>query len=227
MLDWFSSNQSLLENLWIGSIFSIKIFCLTLLFSIPLGLLMALFRRHSPIISWPLSALISVLRGTPLILQILFFFFVMPQMMNGVLELFGLPIVRLSRFWIVIFAFSINYAAYFCEIFRAGIDSVSEGQIDAAKSLGFTGRQCFFRIVLPQAFKRVIPALANEMITLVKDTALASVIGVPELFRVAQTEATRVFSVIPLFVAGGFYFVANAIVASFFAWVEKKYNYYR
>ena len=135
--------------------------------------------------------------------------------------------ISFNRFVAVIVAYVLNYAAYFAEIYRGGIESIPAGQYEAAKVLGFTRAQTFFRIVLPQVVKRIIPASGNEVITLVKDTALAQTIGVAELFRTAQNASARQFSTMPIFVAGVFYFVMNWVVSLVFARIEKKLSYYR
>jgi polar amino acid transport system permease protein len=135
--------------------------------------------------------------------------------------------VSYDRFVAVVIAFVINYAAYFAEIYRGGIESIPSGQYEAAKVLGFTRGQTFFRIVLPQVIKRILPSTANEVITLVKDTALAQTIGVAELFRVAQNASARQFSTLPIFVAGLFYFVMNWVVSAAFSRAERKLSYYR
>lgn len=131
------------------------------------------------------------------------------------------------RFPAVIIAFSINYAAYFAEIFRGGIDSMPVGQYEAAFSLGYTKKQTFFSIILPQVIKRIIPATANEVITLIKDTALAQAVGVVELYTLARKQASFMTNVWPLFIAGVFYFVFNWFITILFQWIEKKLNYYR
>lgn len=156
------------------------------------------------------------MRGTPLILQLLFFYFV-PSF------IFKHP---LNRFVALIIAMSVNYAAYFAEIFRGGYLSIPLGLKEAGKILGFSKTQVFFHISLPITVKRVLPSFSGEVITLVKDTALASVLGVQELFRVAQTSTSRMFSLYPLIIAGVFYFVFNGVVSEFFRWMEKKLNYY-
>ena len=132
-----------------------------------------------------------------------------------------------DRFTAAIIALSINYAAYFAEIYRGGIESISQGQYEAAKVLGYTKTQTFFRIILPQVVKRIIPAMGNEVITLVKDTALVQVIGVAELLHVAQTTSSRLFSTMPIFVAGVFYFIMNWAVSVAFRLIEKQLSYYR
>ena len=132
-----------------------------------------------------------------------------------------------DRFTACIIAFVINYSAYFSEIYRSGLQSIDRGQYEASKVLGFTKAYTFFHIILPQVIKRILPALGNEVITLVKDTALAQTIGVAELFRVAQTASSREFSTLPIFIAGVFYFIMNYIVSRLFVVMEKKLNYYR
>jgi polar amino acid transport system permease protein len=207
---------AMLEGTWV----SFRVFSFTLLFSLPLGLLVALGRMSKvKIISIPVKIFILIVRGTPLILQLIFVYFAPYYLFN---VSWG-P----HRLAAAIAAFSINYAAYFAEIYRGGIESISHGQYEAAKVLGFTKTQTFFRIILPQVFKRILPASGNEVITLVKDTALAQVIGVIELFRVAQNAASREFSTMPIFIAGAFYFVMNWVVSAVFVRLEKKLDYYR
>ncbi|MDR2897385.1 MAG: amino acid ABC transporter permease [Spirochaetaceae bacterium] len=201
-----------------GTLISFQVFFLTLLFSLPLGLVVVLGRMSKKqIVSAPVKLFMLIIRGTPLILQLIFVYF-------APYYLFG---VSWDRFTAAIVAFSINYAAYFAEIYRGGIESIPRGQYEAAKVLGFTRVQTFFRIILPQVIKRILPASGNEVITLVKDTALAQVIGVAELFRVAQNAASREFSTTPIFIAGVFYFVMNWAVSAGFVRLEKKLDYYR
>lgn len=208
----------MLEAMLQGSLISIEVFFLTLIFSLPLALPIALGRlSHNSFISGLVNAYLLVMRGTPLILQLIFVYFV-PYYLFG---------ISYDRFIAVIIAFTINYAAYFAEIYRGGIESIPRGQYEAAKVLGFTRSQTFFRIILPQVIKRIIPSTANEVITLVKDTALAQTIGVAELFRVAQNASARQFSTMPIFIAGVFYFLMNWVVSAGFARLEKKLSYYR
>lgn len=197
---------------------SLEVFFLTLIFSIPLALLIC-FGRMSRIkaVSAATNVFLLVIRGTPLMLQLIFVYFA-PQMIFR---------VGLDRFAAAIVAMVINYGAYFAEIYRGGIQSVPQGQYEAAKVLGFTKRQTFFRIIVPQVVKRIIPPMGNEVITLVKDTALVQVLGVAELFHVAQTQSGRLVSVMPLFIAGAFYFVMNWGVSKAFDFTEKKLGYYR
>lgn len=150
-------------------------------------------------------------------LQLIFVYFA-PQMIFG---------IGFDRFTAAIMAMVINYAAYFAEIYRGGIQSIPFGQYEAAKVLGFTKNQTFFRIIIPQVVKRIIPPMGNEVITLVKDTALVQVLGVAELFHVAQTQSGRLVSVMPLFIAGVFYFIMNWVVSKAFDFTEKKLGYYK
>jgi polar amino acid transport system permease protein len=208
----------MIEAMLDGTLVSMKVFVLTLLFSLPIALPLAFARMSkNPLLRGAVNAYLLVMRGTPLILQLIFVYF-------APYYLFG---VSYDRFIAVIVAFSVNYAAYFAEIYRGGIESIPKGQYEAAKVLGFTGRQTFFRIVLPQVVKRIIPSSANEVITLVKDTALAQTIGVAELFRVAQNASARQFSTMPIFIAGVFYFLMNWVVSALFDRAEKKLSYYR
>ena len=218
-----SDLSSLLPILWGGFCTTLAIFALTLLFSIPLGLLVAVLKMSRyRIIRYPVSFYISVMRGTPLLLQIVAIYF-------GSYYLSEYTGVELSfdRFPAVIVAFSINYAAYFAEIFRGGIQSIPKGQYEAAAMLGLTRGQTFYRIILPQVVKRVVPASANEVITLVKDTSLAQVIAVTELFALAKKQQAAYASIYPLFVAGVFYYIANLLLSVLFAYVERKLNYYK
>ncbi|MDD3823113.1 MAG: amino acid ABC transporter permease [Sphaerochaetaceae bacterium] len=201
-----------------GTFTSLRIFFLTLLFSLPLGLVVAKGRmsRHR-IISSLVNGYIMIMRGTPLILQLIFVYFA-PYYIFG---------SSTDRFTAVIIAYAINYAAYFAEIYRGGIQSIPQGQLEAASVLGFTKVHTFTHVIMPQVVKRIMPAMGNEVITLVKDTALAQTIGVAELFRVAQNAAAREFSTMPIFIAGIFYFVMNAIVSKSFDLIERKLDYYR
>ena len=200
---------------------SLLIFVLTLLFSMPLGLAVA-FGRMSRF--KPLQAIIkffiAILRGTPLMLQLLVVFF-------GPYYMFGLTLPRSYRFIAVIVGFAINYAAYFAEIYRSGIESIPKGQYEAAAVLGYNKQQTFFKIIFPQMVKRVLPPVTNEVITLVKDTSLAFVLTYEEMFTVAKQIAAAQTTIMPLFVAGVFYFIFNAVVAFAMERIEKKLSYYR
>ena len=204
-----------------GLLVSAEIFVLTLLFALPLGLPLA-FGRMS---KWgPLRLVarvyVSVMRGTPLMLQLFFFYF-------GPYYAFGWSLHPGYRFVACIIAFSLNYAAYFAEIYRAGIESIPLGQHEAAKMLGFTRGQTFFRIILPQVIKRILPPVTNEVITLVKDTSLAFTLSVMEMFTVAKMAASAHTTMVPFVVAGVFYYVFNYLVASGMERIEKALSYYR
>ena len=211
----------MLQQLVGGMGASLLIFVLTLLFSMPLGLAVA-FGRMSKF--KPLQAIIkffiAILRGTPLMLQLLVVFF-------GPYYMFGWTLPRSYRFIAVILGFSINYAAYFAEIYRSGIESIPKGQYEAASVLGYNKNQTFFKIIFPQMVKRVLPPVTNEVITLVKDTSLAFVLTYEEMFTVAKQIAAAQTTIMPLFVAGVFYFIFNAVVAFVMETIEKKLSYYR
>ncbi len=197
---------------------SLEVFFLTLVFSVPLALFICFGRMsHVRIVAGITNLFLLIIRGTPLMLQLIFVYFA-PQMIFG---------IGFDRFTAAIVAMVINYAAYFAEIYRGGIQSIPFGQYEAAKVLGFTKNQTFFRIIIPQVVKRIIPPMGNEVITLVKDTALVQVLGVAELFHVAQTQSGRLVSVMPLFIAGVFYFIMNWAVSKAFDFTEKKLDYYK
>lgn len=199
---------------------SIEIFVLTLLFSLPLGLVIAFGRMSKKrAISLVTEVYISIMRGTPLMLQLMVVFF-------GPYYLFGLKISKSYRFVAVIIGFALNYAAYFAEIYRAGIESIPRGQYEAAEVLGYSKRQTFIRIILPQVIKRILPPVTNEVITLVKDTSLAFVIAVSEMFTEAKAIAAAQATMMPFVVAGVFYYVFNFIVAFAMKRAEKALSYY-
>ncbi len=212
---------SLLSALALGLLTSVNIFVFTLVFSLPLGMLIA-FGRMSKILPVRLffQLYISVMRGTPLMLQLIVCFF-------GPYYLFGWSLPVWYRMMSVILAFSLNYAAYFAEIYRAGIQSIPIGQYEAANVLGFTPAQTFRKIILPQVIKRVIPPVTNEVITLVKDTSLAFSLSIMEMFTIAKQIASTHTTLLPLVVAGIFYYVFNLVVASGMQMIEKKLDYYR
>ena len=160
------------------------------------------------------------MRGTPLMLQLLVVYF-------GPFYVFEIKISPGYRFIAVIIAFSINYAAYFAEIYRAGIESISIGQYEAAKILGYNRVQTFFKIILPQVIKRILPPVTNETITLVKDTSLASVIAMSEMFTIAKQISAKETTIMPLMMAGIFYFIFNYLVAFVMEFIEKKFKYFR
>ncbi len=198
-----------------------QIFVLTLVFSLPLGLIVAFGRMSkNRIIRAIVKAYISVMRGTPLMLQILVVYF-------GPFYVFRIRMGNGFRFPAVIIAFAINYAAYFAEIYRAGIESMPVGQYEAAQILGYNKVQTFFKIILPQVFKRVLPPVTNETITLVKDTSLAFTISVAEMFTKAKQIAAAEANILPLMAAGVFYYIFNLVVAWVMERLEKKFSYYR
>lgn len=214
---------SLLE----GLLTSTEIFALTLFFSLPIGLLIAFGRMSKNcVIRQIFRIYISVMRGTPLMLQLFFFYF-------GPYYIFGIKLSQLSflgveyRFISVIIGFSLNYAAYFAEIYRAGIESIPIGQYEAAEVLGLSKPQTFARIIFPQVVKRIIPPVTNEVITLVKDTSLAFALSVMEMFTIAKMEAAAHTTMVPFIVAGVFYYVFNFVVALAMERVERSLNYYK
>ena len=195
---------------------TMEIFLLTLILSIPLGVLVALGRLSKiKIINKLTGVYVLIMRGTPLLLQIVFIFFGLPNL-NIVID----------RFPAAIIAFTLNYAAYFGEIFRAGISSVDIGQNEASQVLGLSKKDTFFRIILPQAFKTILPPIANEIVTLVKDTALVYVIGIDELLRVGKIACNRDSSLLPLLIIGIVYLILIGIFTKIFDKIEKKYQYY-
>jgi polar amino acid transport system permease protein len=209
----------LLVQMLHATLMSLRIFCSTLLFALPLGLLVAAGRRTK--IKWiqlPVRLYILLMRGTPLMLQLLFIFY-------GLKPLTGIQLDRVLPAAQV--AFILNYAAYFAEIFRGGIDAIPNGQYEAAKVLGFTRRQTFFRIILPQVCKMILPPMSNEFINLVKDTSLAQVIGVTELLQVTSDWVSSAVSMVPFAIAAVFYLAMNAIVSRCFTVAENRLNYYR
>ena len=215
--------QTMVGQLGHGFLTTLSIFFLTLLGSLPLGLLVMFCRRSK---FQPLQALtkfyISIMRGTPLMLQLIVVFY-------GPNLIFGLSVPSNWRFIAAIVAFIINYAAYFAEIYRGGLESIPIGQYEAAEVLGYSKVQTFLKIILPQMVKRVLPSVTNEVITLVKDTSLVYVIGVVEMFTRAKQIAVAPKSpgIVTLFVAGVFYYIFNFLVAWAMERIEKKLNYYQ
>ena len=203
-----------------GFLITVEIFVLTLLFSLPLGLIVAFGRMSGCKVIRIISKIyISIMRGTPLMLQIIVVYF-------APFYVFRMHVGTGYRFPAVIVAFVINYAAYFAEIYRSGIESIPKGQYEAASVLGYNKNQTFFRIIFPQMVKRVLPPVTNEVITLVKDTSLAFVLAYEEMFTVAKQIASARTSIMPLFVAGVFYFIFNGVVAFAMERIEKKLSYY-
>ena len=213
--------STMLSLLSEGFVTSLLIFVLTLLFSMPLGLAVMFGRRSrlTPLRGF-IKAYISIMRGTPLMLQLMVVYF-------GPYFIFGIRISMGYSLIAVFIAFAINYAAYFAEIYRGGIESMPVGQYEAARILGYSKAQTFFRIILPQVFKRILPSITNEVITLVKDTSLAFVVAVAEMFTLAKQIASSQTTMVPFVVAAVFYYVFNLLVAVIMDKVEKKLNYYR
>ena len=200
---------------------SLWIFAATLIFSLPLGLLISFGRMSkNKIISTIFKLYISVMRGTPLMLQLMVIYF-------GPFYILGVQISQSWKNMAVAIGFVLNYAAYFAEIYRGGIESMPQGQYEAAKILGYTKAQTFIRIILPQVIKRILPAITNETITLVKDTSLAFTIGVTEMFTMAKALASGQVSMLPYACAALFYYILNLVVAFIMERIEKKMNYYR
>ena len=196
------------------------IFFLTLLFSLPLGMIVALLRMSkNRIVSFVTRFFITILRGTPLMLQLL-------AVTYGPYYLFGAGVSR-NKLIPVVIAFSINYAAYFAEIYRGGIESIPVGQYEAAQVLGYTRLQTFMRIILPQVVKRIMPSVTNEVVTLVKDTSMAFTVSYQEMFTIGKQIANSQTSFMPFIVAGVFYYLFNLIVDRVMGRIEKRLDYYK
>ncbi len=205
---------NVIQRMLMTSVTTLELFALTLVFSLPLGWVFAFGRmsRFKPL-QYVTRFYLLIMRGTPLMLQLIFFWY-------------GLNISN-NRLLVAIVAFSLNYAAYFAEIYRGGIESIPVGQHEASDVLGFSKTQTFFHIVLPQVVKKILPAMGNEFMTLVKDTSLAQIIGVVEIASLAQKITSKSVSIIPIVVAGIFYLIMNAVVSKGFSLAEKKLGYYR
>ena len=215
---------------------TLTLFGFTLLFSIPLGMIVALLKmcKFKPI-SWLTNIYILIMRGTPLMLQIIAIYYAIPYLkinenlpdfLKNILS--GIDIQGEGfMFRAVLTAFVLNYAAYFAEIFRGGIESIPKGQYEAAAALGFGRAQTFFHIILPQVIKRIVPASSNEVVILVKDTSLANIVAYAEITLKAQQQMQIYSSLTPLFIAGVFYFIISMIMTVIFAFIERKLNYYK
>ena len=213
--------QQMIVQLAGGMGTSIQIFMVTLVFSLPLGLVVAFGRMSkNKYLQAIVKVYISIMRGTPLMLQLMVVYF-------GPYYLFGLKMGSGYRLWAAFIGFVINYAAYFAEIYRSGIQSMPVGQYEAAQILGYSRFQTFFKIILPQVIKRILPSVTNEVITLVKDTSLAFTLSVAEMFSIAKALAASQTNMIPFVAAGLFYYIFNLVVAVGMEWVEKKMDYYR
>lgn len=210
----------MITDLLSGLLVSVEIFVFTLILALPLGFPIALGRMsQNRLLSGFFRLYISVVRGTPLMLQIIFVYFA-PYIF------FKMPLSRYPRLLATVLAFGLNYAAYFAEIYRGGILAIDRGQQEAAKALGLSRTQTFFRITLPQTIKRVVPAVGNEVITLVKDTSLAFTIAVTEMFTIAKQLSAANTTMAPLIAAGVFYYIFNYIVALGMERLEKRFAYY-
>lgn len=216
MNEFFSYFIKLMPQMLNGLSVTLGLFAITLLCSIPLGVLVARLRMtKNPVLSSMIKVYIWVFRGTPLILQVVFLYYGLPNL--------G---IRLDPFPTAAIAFTINYTAYFAEIFRGGIQSIDRGQHEAADVLGMTKAQTMMRIILPQAFKRVLPAVGNEAITLIKDSALVYVISLSDLLRVVTVASIRDFTVTPFFVAAVLYLLMTFVLERILAYVEARFSYY-
>lgn len=212
-----SYTQTMLPQMMEGLKVTLEVFVLTLVLSVPLGVIVALCRLSKvKALSKVMEIYILIMRGTPLLLQIIFIFF-------------GLPIVgvKIDRMPSAILAFTLNYGAYFAEIFRAGIASIDEGQYEGAEVLGLSKMDTFFRIIMPQAFKRVLPPVANEMITLVKDTALVYAVGFDDLLKIGKTATNRDATLMPLVLVAVIYLLLIFILSKILNYVEQKFDYYK
>ena len=211
---------TMLELLGSGLVLTLQVFVTTLVGALPLGVVVALCRMSK---FKPLALItrfyISVMRGTPLMLQLM-------ALMFGPYYLFGLQMGPDWKYWACSIGFIINYAAYFGEIYRSGLQSIPRGQYEAAEVLGYTRAQTFLKFILPQVAKRILPAMSNEVITLVKDTSLAFVVGIMEMFTQAKALAASQVSMVPYLLAGVIYWVFNFIVEMILTRIEKKMSYY-
>ena len=211
---------TILKPMLVGAQTTILLFIIAIVVSIPLGFVLTLALRSSiKPISWLAQIYIYIMRGTPLLLQLLIITFGLPM-----IPVIGEYLI-LDRFVAATLGFILNYAAYFAEIFRGGLLAIDKGQYEAAKVLGFNKWQTTIKIVLPQMFRIALPSVANESITLVKDTALLYAVAVPELLHFAQTAVNRDFTIIPFFVAGVIYLIMTIILSMFFKWLEKRFKF--
>ena len=223
MLSYFTNNAEMFNSMLRGTLTTLSIFFLTLIFAIPLALPVCLGRMSKiRIVSKITNLFLLVIRGTPLMLQLLIIYFVP--------KLVAVKVFKTTIDWpsyvASIVAFSINYSACFAEIYRSGINSIPKGQYEACKVLGYTNSQTFFKIVLPQAVKHIVPVMGNEVITLVKDTSLVTILSVQELMFFAKSSSNRMVSFTPLLIAGIFYFLMNWVVSFAFKRIEKRLSYY-
>jgi len=221
----------LLREMLGGTLVTLEVWAFTLLFALPLGLLICQMRLSKNSLARGVSKVyIFYFRGTPLLLQLLFMFFGFPMMVNAILKLFdpGAPnFVFNDRTLAAILAFILNYAAYFAEIYRGGIQSIPKGQYEAAHVLGLSSKVTYFKIILPQVAKRIIPPIGNEVITLVKDTALVYAIALQDLLFEAKAAVNRDFSVMPFVIAAIFYLIMTGTLTHLLSRIERKFAYYK
>lgn len=209
---------SLLTQMLGGSLITLEIWAMTLLFALPLGLLICQMRlSKSKILGVISRAYIFYFRGTPLMLQLLFMFFGVPLLLG----------IKMDRTFAAILAFILNYAAYFSEIYRGGIQSIPKGQYEAAHVLGLSSKITFTKVILPQVVKRILPPMGNEIITLVKDTALVYAIAISELLMEAKIVVMRESTIIPFVVAAIFYLIMTGLLTKLLSGLERKFAYYR
>ena len=215
-MEWYVILSKLLE----GLVVSLSIFLITLLFSLPLGLFLSFGRMsRNPILQNATKVYISIMRGTPLMLQLFVVYY-------GPYYIFKIQLHPGYRMMAVYIGFVLNYAGYFAEIYRSGIQAMDKGQLEAAEILGYSSRQAFLRIIFPQVWKNILPSITNEVITLVKDTSLAFSISVMEMFTTAKAISSSKSSMLPLIMAGILYYIFNFIVAFLMERFEKKMDYY-
>jgi polar amino acid transport system permease protein len=216
----FDYITSILGPMLEGAQMTVLLFVVAIVLSIPLGFLLTLAAKSDfKPLSWLAQAYIYVMRGTPLLLQLLFITFGLPM-----IPVIGEYIV-LDRFVAASLGFVLNYAAYFAEIFRGGLLAIDKGQYEASKVLGLNKWQTTTKIILPQMFRVALPAVANESVTLVKDTALLYAVAVPELLHFAQTAVNRDFTIVPFFVAGVIYLIMTLVLTVVFKWVERRFKF--
>ena len=209
--------MEILPSLIKGALITLEVFFLVLILSIPLGVIIAFIMRFNiKLLNYFISIYIWIMRGTPLLLQLIFIYYVLPSV--------G---IRFDRLPAAIIAFTLNYAAYVAEIFRGGIDSIPKGQYEAAKVLKFTQFQTIRFVILPQVIKIVLSSVFNEIMSLVKDTSLVYALGISDLILASRTAANRDASLLPMFVAGAIYLLLIGIVTIISKRVEKRYNYDR
>jgi len=197
-----------------GAVVSLSIFFITLIISFPLGIIAAIIYRGSPFLKRLISFYTWLFRGTPLMLQLFFFMYALPIM--------GIPVDRMMVAYI---AFTINYTAYFTEIIRAGIENTEKDQIESAQVMGANKRQVYFYIIMPQAIRKQIPTITNEVITLIKDTALVTVIAISDIMRSVKEVVSRDFTLSPFLLAAIFYLLISYIIIMIFKSIEKKYDF--